>query len=67
MNQNNEIVKIFMFRNFNIFVETHCMRLETAARKEYVDTAERRMQCVYTLTATRQIVNHDLASVNQIS
>lgn len=24
MNQNNEIVKIFMFRNFNIFVETHC-------------------------------------------
>ncbi len=56
-----------MFRNFNIFVETHCMRLETAARKEYVDTAERRMQCVYTLTATRQIVNHDLASVNQIS
>ena len=33
---------------FNIFVETHCMRLETAARKENVDTTERRMQCVST-------------------
>ena len=38
------------FRNFNIFVETHCMRLETAVRKENVDTRERRMQCVSTLT-----------------
>ena len=37
------------FRNINIFVETHCMRLETAARNKNVDITERRMQCVSTL------------------
>jgi hypothetical protein len=44
-----------MFKNFNIFIETHCMRLETAMRKENVDTTKRRMQCVSTLTATTVI------------
>ena len=31
---------LYQRRNFNIFVETHCMRLEAAVRKENVDTRE---------------------------
>ncbi|MCR4293362.1 MAG: hypothetical protein NUV76_10850 [Candidatus Kuenenia sp.] len=32
---------------FNIFVETHCMRLETAVRKENVDTTETHAMRLY--------------------